>query len=309
MNKQVELKSRMPETYIFKSVGDCEIKADVYGGSPGDVPRPVVLMFHGGALIIGGREWVDEDLCGRLMDSGFVVVSADYRLAPETKLSDIIEDVNDAYRWVREQGQELFGADPNRIGVQGFSAGGYLTLMTGFCVEPRPKALVSISGYGDIICDWYTKPDPFYCTRPRVSDEDARSAVGEGVPCGNPQGKRRGDFYLYCRQNGLWPKEVTGFDPETEGAASRRFCPVLNVTADYPPTFLYHGDNDTDVPYSQSVQMAGALAAASVPHEFVPLQGGGHGINSSTPEGQRVIERAVEFLVHYVKAGIGSRGE
>jgi hypothetical protein len=46
-------------------------------------------------------------------------------------------------------------------------------------------------------------------------------------------GKARMQFYLYCRQQGLWPKEVSGFDPVTEAKAFEPYCPVQNVaTAD-----------------------------------------------------------------------------
>jgi acetyl esterase/lipase len=82
-------------------------------------------------------------------------------MAPETRLPAIIQDVQDAYRWVREKGPDLSHIDPSRIAVKGGSAGGYLTLMTGFCVEPRPKALVPLYGYGDIAGPWYSRPDPF----------------------------------------------------------------------------------------------------------------------------------------------------
>jgi acetyl esterase/lipase len=66
------------------------------------------------------------------------VVSADYRLAPQAKLPEIIEDVRDFMRWVREKGPELFHADATKVIVAGSSAGGYLTMMTGI-LEPRPK--------------------------------------------------------------------------------------------------------------------------------------------------------------------------
>ena len=73
------------------------------------------------------------------------MVSVDYRLAPETKLPAILEDVRDAYRWVREKGPGLFHADPGRIAISGGSAGGYLTLASGFMDDPPPKALVAFS--------------------------------------------------------------------------------------------------------------------------------------------------------------------
>jgi Tol biopolymer transport system component len=107
------------------------------------------------------------------------VVSIDYRLAPETKLPEIVEDVQDAFRWIRAHAPEL-SIDPARVAACGGSAGGYLTLMSGFCVKPRPKALVSFWGYGDIVGDWYSRPDPFYLKQPQVSREDALAAVGSG---------------------------------------------------------------------------------------------------------------------------------
>ena len=51
---------------------------------------------------------------------------------------------------MREKGPDLFQADPHRIAVIGRSPGGYLTLMAGFCLNPRPQALVAFYGYGDI---------------------------------------------------------------------------------------------------------------------------------------------------------------
>jgi len=292
------------ETYTFKQVGDCAIKLDVYTGAPSDRLRPIIVTIHGGALIMGARYPIQMDVFRPLLDKGFAVVSIDYRLAPETKLPEIIKDVQDAFAWVREQGPDLFDGNPDQIGVQGGSAGGYLTLMTGFCIQPRPKVLVSFYGYGDIVGDWYSKPDPFYCTKPMVSKEAAMSAVGEGTPCGNPQGSRRGDFYLYCRQHGLWPNEVMGLDPNTAPDAFVPYCPAKNVTAAYPPTLLAHGTADTDVPYAQSVQMAGALQKAGVEHELITLEGAGHGFSSAKPQDYKnVRDRTIAFLIQHLTEG------
>ncbi|MFC1736639.1 prolyl oligopeptidase family serine peptidase, partial [Candidatus Hydrogenedentota bacterium] len=205
----------------------------------------------------------------------------------------------------REEGPELFGADPDRIGVEGGSAGGYLTLMTGICLEPRPKALASMFGYGDITGDWYSKPDPFYCKQPMVSKEDAYSAVNKGVISGshNKTHPFRGRFYLYCRQNGLWPKEVSGWDPITEREKFKPYSPVENVTAEYPPTILSHGDNDTDVPCELSILMAAELKRAGVTHELIILEGKGHGFKGATHEEMvsKVVDKNLAFLVRHVK--------
>jgi acetyl esterase/lipase len=175
-----EVRADREATYDYKVVGDCRIKADVYGATR-DVVRPGVIWIHGGALIMGDRGRLDRALLDALIAAGYVVVSIDYRLAPETKLPAIIEDVRDACRWARERGPELFRVAPDRIAVMGASAGGYLTLVSGYSVEPRPKALVSYYGYGDVAGVWYSRPDPFYRRQPLVPEDEARAAVGGAV--------------------------------------------------------------------------------------------------------------------------------
>ena len=60
-----------------------------------------------------------------------MVVSPDYRLAPQVTIAEIADDVMAALAWVRSEGPELFGVDPRRIVVAGESAGGYLAVLLG----------------------------------------------------------------------------------------------------------------------------------------------------------------------------------
>ena len=209
----------------------------MYQAAAGGASRPC-MWIHGGALIMGSRKWLDDAFHAEIAKRGFVVVSIDYRLAPETKLPGIIDDVQDAWRWVRQEGPKRFGIDPDRIAVAGGSAGGYLTLMTGFCLEPRPRALVSYFGYGDITTPWYSEPDEFYRRKPLVPKEEAYRCVGSRALSEPPAQNQRGRFYLYCRQQGIWPNEVAGHNPHAEPKWFDPYCPIRNVTAKYPPTFL-----------------------------------------------------------------------
>lgn len=284
-----------PRTYVYKRAG-CEIKADVFSGSaPG--ARPVAVWIHGGALILGSRKLSPRArVLQSLLAAGFRVVSIDYRLAPETRLPAIIEDVRDAFQWIRRQAGTL-GIDADRVAVCGGSAGGYLTLMAGFAVKPRPKALVSYWGYGDIVGPWYSRPDPFYSKQPPVSREEALASVGSAPVSEPPDKNNRGRFYLYCRQQGLWPKEVTGHDPHTEDRWFNGYCPIRNVDRRYPPAMLVHGTADTDVPYEQSKMMADRLAKAGVEHRLVTVPEGAHGIGNISPEEQdRIYREAAAFL-------------
>jgi acetyl esterase/lipase len=105
---------------------------------------------------------------------GYAVVSIDYRLAPETKMPEIISDVESAFRWIGGEGARQFHLDTDHIVVFGASAGGYLTLVTGYRVSPKPKALVSLYGYGQLNADWYTKPNPYPgYTQHEVTREEA----------------------------------------------------------------------------------------------------------------------------------------
>src|SRR4030095_8881967 len=164
------------KTFTYKKLDGAtnNLEADVYQPS-GDVVRPVIVFIHGGALMMGNRKMDPSpgSLLKAMLDAGYVVVSIDYRLAPHVKLPTIIEDVRDACNWVRKEGPVLFRIDPDQIFIMGQSAGGYLTQMTGFVVEPRPRALVSFWGYGDIASEWYSRPDPFYRQQPLVTKEEA----------------------------------------------------------------------------------------------------------------------------------------
>lgn len=280
-----------PKTFTYKTAGGCDIKLDAYGSDP-NVRKRVIVHIHGGALIIGSRRGPMKWLNPR---NDHVVISIDYRLAPETKLPDIIADVQDAFRWIHKQGPKLLNIDPSKIIVAGGSAGGYLTLMTGFCIKPRPQALISLSGYGDIVGPWYSRPDAFYLQQPRVSKADADASVG--TTCVSEGAGSRGKFYLYCRQNGLWPQAVTGHNIDSEPKWFDPYCPVKNVTAKYPPTVLIHGTADTDVPYEESDAMDKVLARFKVPHKFISVPGGGHVLFGVAPgDRTKIYDEALAFV-------------
>ena len=295
--------------YTYKQVDEIQIQADVYRADD-EMMRPTLVYIHGGALINGSRASVPRRLLDLAQQEGYVLVSIDYRLAPEVKLPAIIEDLKDAFTWIREKGPTLFHANPEKLVVSGGSAGGYLTLMSGICVEPRPTALVAYWGYGDVDGDWYTQPSAHYREAvPLIAKEEAYGGVGGKVLSGvdsSVSGKTRRDrgrYYRYLRQNGLWTREVTGFDPATQRQELDPYCPVRNVTSEYPPTILIHGTEDTDVPYSLSVDMAEALARNKVSHQLVTVQGAGHVFYSGgdPKEKEKAHQRALDFVKLYLK--------
>ena len=292
-------------THTFKTVGKCEIHVDVHEGvGPG--ARPTIVWLHGGALMFGNRGMIHPAQVELYVNAGYTVIAADYRLAPETKLPEILRDVQDAIAWARSEGSRLFNVDPTRLAIIGHSAGGYLTLLAGRYVQPRPQALVAFYGYGDIVGPWYSTPSAFYCHQPLVSEAEAVAVIGTTEISDPPwresadfdPARDRSRFYLYCRQQGCWPQAATGLDPRQDLDALSPFCPVQSVAADHPPTLLLHGDEDTDVPYEQSVMMARALADASINHQLLTIPGGAHGFDAAM--GDPVVAAAFADVLRFL---------
>jgi acetyl esterase/lipase len=88
-------------------------------------PPPVVMFFHGGGWVVGDLDTYDGDARRHAVGAGALVVSVDYRLAPEHPYPAAVDDVWAATQWVAAHGEEL-GADPSRLAVAGDSAGGNL---------------------------------------------------------------------------------------------------------------------------------------------------------------------------------------
>jgi acetyl esterase/lipase len=273
-------------TFTYKKVGDLDIHLDVHREDD-ELIRPLAVWIHGGALINGGRGGIGR--AGRmLLDAGYCVVSIDYRLAPETKLPEIISDVEDAFRWIRKNGRKKFHADTSKIAVLGGSAGGHLTLSTGFRVDPPPDVLVPFWGYGDLIGPWLSEPSPHHRHQSKDPTAEQLAAVEAGPPVANANDRSPdrdgGAYYQHCRQKGIWPEKVCGFDPATEAEMFDPFMAAQNVTPAYPPTLMIHGTEDTDVPYEQSAIMAREFEKHGVEYRLLSIEGGEHGLAGAAPK-------------------------
>jgi len=199
------------------------------------------------------------------------------------------------FEWVRTKAIEWYDFDINNIAVMGSSAGGYLSLLTG-TMDVKPQAIVSFYGYGDILGDWYSRPSEFYCMKPMInrtmaSESICNIEVTTGV-------WERFDFYLYCRQQGVWVQEVTRFDRNKDSDCLIKYNPINNISEDYPPTLFLHGDQDTDVPYEQSVILYEKLKEKGVYSKLITIEGADHVFdhNFNDPAIQRAFMNVVDFL-------------
>ncbi len=96
-------------------------------GTPAGVPPPLIVYWHGGGFVIGDLDAYDGSARGLAAESGAMVLSVDYRRAPEHRFPAAHEDALLAWSWAVTNAAAL-GADPRRTALAGESAGGNLAL-------------------------------------------------------------------------------------------------------------------------------------------------------------------------------------
>lgn len=140
---------------------------DVFTGARGrTVPRPTVLLIHGGSWQIGdSTEWEDEAV-ELVQARGWTVVSVNYRLAPRSPWPAQLEDAEAAVALLHRRADEL-GIDVHRMGAIGDSAGGHLAALLGEPAAGRPalRSVVTWSGINDL-AGVTTQPSSGGCAEP-----------------------------------------------------------------------------------------------------------------------------------------------
>lgn len=214
------------------------LKADLYLPRPPG-PHPAVLVIHGGGW--EGRSRGDmEGIAERLAARGFVAMNVSYRFAPAYRFPAQLHDLQQALRWLRAAAPR-YAVDRNRIGAFGYSSGGHLA------------ALLGTVSAGDVLDTPYGGP----ATR-------LQAVVAGGAPTDLRKftGGRLVPQFLGATQRE---------NPELFALAS----PIVHVTPDDPPVFLYHGRGDALVDVSHAEDMKRALDQAGVRAQLriVPLLG------------------------------------
>lgn len=127
---------------------------DLYAPPALTKAAPVAVFFYGGSWNSGRRQ--DYEWAARaLADKGFVVVVPDYRLYPNVRFPDFLDDSAQAVRWAQDHAAG-FGGDPGRIVLVGHSAGAYNAVMLGL--------------------------DPSYLQKAGVDPEEVRAVAGLAGP-------------------------------------------------------------------------------------------------------------------------------
>lgn len=132
------------DRYIQGAAGP--LPARVYTPEGGG-PFPVIVYFHGGGWVLADKAVYDSSARGLAKEANAVVLSVDYREAPENKFPAAWDDALAAYKWTVKEAGSLNG-DPQRVALAGESAGGTLAVATAIAARdaglPKPAHVLAI---------------------------------------------------------------------------------------------------------------------------------------------------------------------
>lgn len=250
-----------------------KIRLRLYRPKSMTVPVPVLLWLHGGGFILGKPE-VDDTICIPFAcELGIVIVSVDYRCAPEHPFPIPLEDSYAALKWVASQAMEL-GIDPNRIAIGGESAGaGLAAAVVQFAYDQKEV---------NIVFQLLTYPmlDDRSSTRPDV--------IRQGFILWNQASNRFG-WKAYLGKN-------SGAAASAYAVPSRR-----EDLSGLPPAWI--GVGTLDLFHNEDVAYAQQLRQRGVPCEICEVPGAFHGFDFVAPQSQVVQDfrkSQIAALKHYL---------
>jgi len=225
-----------------------------------DEKTPVIIMIHGGAWMMGGKEYTDKT-SKDLRDRGFIVANIDYRYVSESLHSkDLLQDVDSAVAYVQKEGNK-YGYDTKQVHMAGISAGGHLSLLYGYTTKRIVRSI-------NAICP------------PTELDE---------VEMIDHLKKVKLDAVVELLADAKY---------KPEGMQDEKFTlvsPCHRITR--IPTLLIHGDNDHLVPYQQSVSLYMFLQERNVRSKLLTMKGKDHdaGMNDPITE-QQALNAVTEWV-------------
>ncbi|MCB2080847.1 MAG: alpha/beta hydrolase [Novosphingobium sp.] len=218
--------------------------------------RGVAFLVSGGWKSKGPGETPTWPLAP-LLRRGYTVFAVCHVSQPEATVMEIVDDMHRALRYIRHHAAD-YGVDPQRLGVSGGSAGGHLSLM-----------LATRGGPGD-----RDATDPvdressavqavaiFYPVTDLLDLDGSTEDAGDGGP---PKSFVKA-FGPDATDRDKWPE------------IGKSCSPLHWITAELPPTLIYHGDADTLTPLNQSLRFQRRAADYGREVQVVIHPGGGHG--------------------------------
>jgi len=236
--------------------GAPDVAVMMIDGTGGQKGCPAYLHMHGGGFVGGRVDGNPASLQDIAATCGALVVSVDYRLAPETAFPGALEDNYAALKWMNLNAASL-GIDPKRIAVGGESAGGGHAAMLAIAARDRGEYALAFQ----------------LLIYPMLDDRTGST---------KPAPDHIGHFLWNTGSNRFGWQSLLGMAPGSANPPAGSVPARVKDLSGLPPTFISVGALDLFV--DEDVDYARRLIAAGVPTELLVVPGAYHGFNGLVPK-------------------------
>jgi acetyl esterase/lipase len=247
------------EKHIPGPAGAPDLRLVIYDPAPGAKGRPAFLHIHGGGYVMGKAGEVGPSpsvLQVMAQSCGCLVVSVDYRLAPETRFPGSLEDNYTALRWLHKNADSL-GVDPKRIAIGGESAGGGHSAMLAIAARDRKEIPILFQ----------------MLIYPMLDDR-----TGSTRPVPPPAG----EFIWVAASNRFGWTSLLGVPAGSPSVPAGAVPARVENLAGLPLTFI--GVGSIDLFADEDIEYARRLNNAGVPTELHVIPGAYHGFDVLAPD-------------------------
>lgn len=268
---------QLVDQHIPGPKGAPDVRVVIIDPEPGAKNRPALLHIHGGGYVAGTARSFSTLLQRTAQACGCLVVSVDYRLAPETKFPGSLEDNYAALRWLHTNADNL-GVDRKRIAVGGESAGGGHAAMLAIAARDRGELLIAFQ----------------LLIYPMLDD---RTGSTRAVP------PHIGQFVWRAENNVFGWTSLLGVAAGSKNVPPGAVPARVESLAGLPPAFIGVGSIDLFV--DEDIEYARRLGDAGVPTELHVLPGAYHGFNLLVPDAP-ITARFTDYWMSALKRGLHS---
>ena len=266
---------RVARDVEYASIDGHRLLLDLYSPEQKE-DAPLLVWVHGGAWRAGSKSRMP---LSALVQEGWAVASADYRLTPVARFPAQVHDLKAAVRFLRARASD-YGLDGEKIVIAGNSAGGHLAALVGASnghqelegsvgrhlgESSEVQGAVSYYGASNLIT---------------ILDQSTPHGLGVRIPA---------------------LQLLLGAQPEDDPEIARLASPLFHVDSSDPPLLLIHGDQDLQMPINQSHELDGRYQELGLSTQLEVVHGAAHG----GPEFYD--ERRLKILKEFLKTEVLSK--
>lgn len=240
-------------------------------------PHPAFVLVHGGGFVMGSKDIQFKDAGKWLTERGYVCFNVNYRLRKKGNFPNDVNDVKCGVKFLRANATK-FGVDPERIGVMGGSAGGYLTAFAGV-TQDHPDFKPA--------CGEYDKEsDTVQAAVPVYGGYDFQAILSDKMP----------EAGLEMLEHFVGEDMIQEVQNRFKKASVMPYIKKMSTR-----WLILHGSADDLVPISQATILQEALTKAGVDSELAIIDKGKHGFMDVAAVDLPAYNKAIEVFEKWLK--------